>query len=212
VRFIARLRTTTARSPSIRWTLLVMTASTAGFLTVQAIANAESSRDAWRGEQRVVRAARDLEAGHVIGEGDLEHFDVPAAMAPRAALGQVEASKSPVGEVLRRAIGAGEILVEEDVAATHGLAARLPRGTRGVAVPTGLLTLAPGDHVEVVLDTAVAAFGTVIDVNERAQGFTNGSTALIAVAAATASGIAAGVAEGRVTLVLSASPPPRPPG
>jgi Flp pilus assembly protein CpaB len=85
-----------------------------------------------RGHPAVV-AARDLPRGHVVGAGDVETQAITPAGGP-------ESVDDPVGRTVTEPIFRGEPLVAARLApdGVEGVAALLPPGTRGVAVPITL--------------------------------------------------------------------------
>jgi hypothetical protein len=104
------------------------------------------------------------------------------------------------GEVAAAWIGAGEIVHEHRLAPAglSPVAALLPPGTRGVAVPLGLapLPVEVGDRVDVHGATRLASDALVIAVHEEAV--------TVAVDAADAARVAYEASNGTVTLVLTA--------
>lgn len=172
--------------------LAAITTVTVGRLT----SAAADERARWGEARPVVVAARDHEAGErVRGEVRL----LPAALVPAGALAELPAGATTVTE-----LDAGEIVLARRLA-PDGLslvAARLPDGTRGVAVPHGIapLPVEVGDRVDVLAsfeaDTLVVAAGaTVVAVDDDAV--------TVAVAEADAPAVAYAVNAGAVTMALS---------
>lgn len=171
-------------------------------LTVATVARvtgaAAAERDRWGERIEVVVATADLEPGDVLrGQVQL----VPAALVPAGAR-----TAPPDGEVVAAWIGAGEIVLERRLApaGVSAVAALLPPGTRGVAVPIGLapLPVEVGDRVDVHGSTRLAADALVVAVAEEAitVAVDDGDAALVAYEAA----------NGTVTLVLTATSSRRP--
>jgi Flp pilus assembly protein CpaB len=147
-----RLRQLT-RHPVPFWlAAIALTALTVS--TVAHVAGAAADERARWGTQRAVLVARhDLSPGDPLRDVDVRM--VPAALVPRGA------ARDASDRTVVQWIGAGEIVLARRLA-PGGLsptAARLPRGTRGVAVPQGQapLPVEIGDHVDVVatLETSV---------------------------------------------------------
>jgi pilus assembly protein CpaB len=194
---------TLRRRPAPFWLAAVALSVVTGATVARLVGDAAAAADRYGGLRPALVATTDLEAGAVLGPGDAEVRDLPAAFLPAGALAQ------PVdGAVLAAAVLAGEPIVEARLApaGTSAVAARLPPGARGVAVPTGpgALPLAVGDVVDVLATMAaeptfpVAVGATVVDVGPDA--------ATIAVEPGEASRVAYALTAGAVTLVLSGGP------
>ena len=165
-------------------------------LTVSTVARvtgaAAAERDRWGERLEVLVAATDLEPGDVL-RGELRA--VPAVLVPAGA------HVAPAdGETVAAWIGAGEIVLSSRLAPAglSEVAARLPPGTRGVAVPIGLapLPVEVGDRVDVHGATRLSADALVVAVREEAV--------TVAVEAEDAARVAYEAANGTVTLVLTA--------
>jgi len=127
---------------------------------------------------------------------------VPIALLPRRALATL-----PPDAVAAVDLTPGEIVLAQRLTGRSTVAARLPSGTRAVAVPTGGgLPLEIGDRVDVLatFDTgdpaaeptlAVASDALVLAVDEDA--------ATVAVSQSAAPRVAYALAVGTITLVLS---------
>jgi Flp pilus assembly protein CpaB len=144
----------------------------------------------------------DAPAGHRLAAGDMRLVDLPAVARPADAL-----SEAPVGAALAAAVFAGEPLVAGRVAPSgvSALAASLPPGHRGVALPVDAATppLQPGDIVELhstTIDDAGAArrasTGTA-----RVLAVEEGSL-VVAVPVPSVDGLVAALAHGPVVAVL----------
>jgi Flp pilus assembly protein CpaB len=194
------------RRPRLRWALVALVALCVGLLVQGTVSGADRTRAAWGRTRTVLVATRDLPAGHVLVGGDATARQVPAALAPPGALAAV-----PVGRTVRIAVLDGEVLVGRRLSASgvSGVAARLPAGTRAVAVPTEPGTsprLLVGQRVDVVAVAAssdgpapgfvLARAALVVDVREDA--------AAVAVDPAVVPRIAVALAEGAVSLALVA--------
>jgi Flp pilus assembly protein CpaB len=181
-----------ARHPMARWVAVAGLAIVAAMTVSAQLRAVEAQRRSW-GETIPVWVARStIEPGTTLDAGRVRADRYPAAMVPPGAI-------TELGGTAHQVIGAGEIVVESDVAPTAGPAALIPAGWAAVAVPMTELPVAPGDVV------AVAAGGTVVPglVVDHAAG-----TALVAVDERDLATVAAAVVAGDAILALSASPPP----
>lgn len=149
---------------------------------------AATERDRWGERVPVVVASADLAPGEPV-RATVELR--PVAMVPEGALTSV-----PDGATAAAFIGTGEIVLGVRVAPAglSPVAALLPPGTVGVAVPPGVapLPLVVGDRVDVLGLTRDAL---VVDVTEAAV--------TIAVDAGAAARVAYDAAAGTATLVLA---------
>ena len=144
------------RRPRLRSALAMAAAVVIGLLVAGSVSRAERVRAAWGRSQTVVVATRDLPAGHVVGAGDTGRRRAPAGLVPPGAL-----ASAPTGRAVRVPVLEGEIVLDGHIATGDavGVAARLPAGTRAVAIPIEAGTAPPlrvGQRVDVV---AVAAAG-----------------------------------------------------
>lgn len=190
-----------------RYLALATLAAVAAAVTVARItgdAAAEAAR--WGPGRPVPVATRALPAGAEVGRGDVQLVVRPAGLLPDAAV-----AADPVGRRLAHPVAAGEVVLASRLAPTGAseVAARLPAGTVGLAVPHDGrgLRLVLGDRVDVLatFDTgtgdgardptfAVAQAAVVVDVGD------DGVT--VAVPAADAPRVAFALAAGIVTLAL----------
>lgn len=195
------------RRPRLWWLVAALAAAGAGALVVGAVDRAEAARRAWGEAVPVVVVQRARAAGETLASGDVAVEDRPAAVVPDGALRELEP-----GAVLRADVIAGEVLVAERLAGagTSGPVARMPAGTRAVAVPAepGMVPpVQPGDHVDVLAVTALDASGTgargqvlvsralIVAVDER--------TVTVAVPERDAPRVASALAVGAVVLALA---------
>lgn len=195
------------RRPRLWWLVAAVAAAGAGALVVGAVDRAEAARRAWGEAVPVVVVQRARAAGETLASGDVAVEDRPAAVVPDGALRELEP-----GAVLRADVVAGEVLVAERLAGagTSGPVARMPPGTRAVAVPAepGMVPpVQPGDHVDVLAVTALDASGTgargqvlvsralIVAVDER--------TVTVAVPERDAPRVASALAVGAVVLALA---------
>ena len=204
-RAVTRLR----RRPAIHWTAAVALAAATGLTVTTLVGAAAAERDRYGDVVPVLVATRDLDGGDVLAAGDTELRRMPAALVPSGAL-----DARADGLVLSDAVYAGEPVLRSRLApeGLGAVAALLPPGTRGIAVPDdgAGLRLASGDVVDVLATfdagtagaedggpptVAVARDALVVDVSE--EGVT------IAVTEEQAPRVAFAVAAGLVTLALS---------
>lgn len=166
-------------------------------LTVSTVARvtgaAAAERDRWGERIEVLVASTDLEPGDEL-QGALQL--VPAVLVPADAR-----TAAAAGETVAAWIGAGEIVLESRLAPAglSAIAALLPPGTRGVAVPLGMapLPVEVGDRVDVHGATRLASDAAVVAVTNEAI--------TVAVDAADAARVAYEAANGTVTLVLTSA-------
>lgn len=212
-----RLLRRLTRSPLAYWATV---AALGGFtaLTVSGLVGRARAEAARYGHLRpAVVAARPLEAGAVVRPADVVARTVPAAFLPDGAVPAPAAAvgRTVVVPILRGAAVAAANLAPDGL---RGLAALLPPGTRAIAVPTGAASVAlhRGDRVDVLVTLsqpatpsaeptfAVAEAALVVDVGPE--------SAAVAVSSEEARRVAYAVAQGTVTLTVTAGPAPvRPP-
>jgi hypothetical protein len=179
--------------PALRWLVAAAVAAAAVACFVALSRQAAGAKAAW-GERRAVAVVdADLPAGHVVSAGDVRLVELPLAVVPADAVGEV-----PEGAVLGSAVYAGEILVARRLApeGTGPLAAQLAPGERAVTVGhgDGDLALRHGDHVELVTDRPLAT-GRVLAVGE--------ASVTVAVPADDVGTVAAALVQQQVVLALA---------
>jgi Flp pilus assembly protein CpaB len=148
------------RRPRLRSALVVSAGLLSGLGVAIAVHQADQARQAWGRSTVVLVATADLAAGDRLDHGNTRRADRPAPLVPADALAALPADRrlaSPVleGEVVRAARLAP--------AGLSSLAARLPEGTRAMAVPVtpgSAPPLAVGDHVDLVVALAPEAAGS----------------------------------------------------
>lgn len=195
------------RRPSLFWLATLVVASLTGLTVARLLGHAQAAAARWGSMRPTLVATVDLAPGAVVGAVDTALERRPAALVPRGALdGPAE------GQTVAEPILAGEAVVAERLAPAglSPLAAALPPGGRGVAVPTGAGTppLQPGDVVDVLVtfdpDTVgdgeptfpVARSATVVSAGDDAV--------TLAVSQEEASRVAFALTAGVVVVVLSA--------
>jgi Flp pilus assembly protein CpaB len=182
-----------------------LTASTAALLVALAVgrlsAAAAAERDRWGTTRPAVVVTSVVRAGDRLA-GHVTTRSVPVALLPRRALATL-----PPDAVAAVELAPGEIVLAHRLTGRSTVAARMPAGTRAVAVPSaGGLPLEVGDRVDVLatFDTgdtaseptlAVAHDALVLAVGEEA--------ATVAVSQSAAPRVAYALAVGTITLVLS---------
>jgi pilus assembly protein CpaB len=171
------------------------------------VRKAEDAAAAWGESVPVLVATEDLSAGEPLDAGNTRLDHQPAPLVPDGALTGV-----PDGGRLAEAVYAGDVIREQRLAPTglSALAARLPSGTRAMAVPVEpgrVPTLVIGDQVDVLVALSVEAAGegppgfalatdvVVVDVDDAAV--------TIAVPVDVAPRLAVAFGAGAVTLALA---------
>jgi Flp pilus assembly protein CpaB len=180
----------------------VATAAIVGHLATGAAA----ARDRWGPRRATLVITRDVDAGRPIDARDSEVRLLPSALVPHDAL-----RSRPARALAAVDLRAGETVLPSRLAG-YGrsvVTTRLPRGTRGVAVPAGTgLPLAVGDRVDVLatFDKAAAVDGapTFPVATDALIVHVDRDAVTVAVAARDAARVAYALTTGAVTLVLRA--------
>ena len=165
--------------------------------------DAAAERARWGDARITVVTTAAVPAGERL-TGHVATRRLPTALVPHDALVAV-----PDGAVAAVDLAPGEVVLPTRLAGAgrSTVAARLPAGTRGVAVPTGNgLPVALGDHVDVLatFDPKDSAGEPTVTVAHDALVVAVGKDAVtVAVATAAAPRVAYALATGTVTLVLS---------
>jgi Flp pilus assembly protein CpaB len=181
--------------------LTALVAVGAAVATGSIVESAEAARAGWGRSATVVVATRDLEPGAALDGDDVELAVRPAVGLPHGVLHAV-----PDGRRLHHRVFAGELILAGHLApaAARGLAVRLPRGSRAVAIPVepGLVPpLEAGQLVDVLAVGAEAGEAEV--VAEQAEVLDAGDEAVtVAVHEADAPRVVAALAVGVVTVTL----------
>ena len=194
------------RRPRARRAVVVALAALCGIAVTGVVQRAEQAAAAWGSSVPVLVATEDLQPGERLDGTNTRVEPRPRPLVPPGAL-----SGLPDGGRLAEAVYAGEPIREERLtsAGLSAVAARLPAGTRAIAIPVapGLVpSLALGDRVDVLVALPAEAAGDgppgftlatnvlVVDVSETAV--------TIAVPADAAPRIAVAFGTGAVTLAL----------
>jgi Flp pilus assembly protein CpaB len=186
------------RRPAPWWTGALLLAALTGLVVARAAGEAAAERERWGATVAVAVATADAGPGEPVA-AEVRH--VPRSLVPEGAVTTV------AGAVAATGLHAGEIVLASRLApaGTSPVAALLPVGHRGVAVPAGDgLPVAVGDLVDVLVTLdpesarptfAVASAVPVVHVGEAAV--------TVAVPAGDAPRVAFAVVAGAVTLALS---------
>jgi Flp pilus assembly protein CpaB len=147
------------RHPRWRSIAAVALGLLSGGVVMTAVQGAEDARAGWGRQVTVLVATRDLAAGEPIDGRSVRRVAHPARLVPEGAL-----SRLPQEGRLNGPVFEGEVLLAVRVAPprTSAVAARLPPGTRAVAVPVEVGTTPPlsvGDRVEVLVAVAPEVAG-----------------------------------------------------
>ena len=156
---VTRLRWVFARRPVLWWILIVALASVAAGVALDAVRQVEAARRSWGDTRQVWVAGADTAPGEPM---TATRRDYPVAMIPAAAL-----RSAPGSVAARRHVGAGEILVADDVT-SPGTAGLLPQGSVAIAVPIRAAAHLPvGAAVVAYANGARLAAGTVVAADEE---------------------------------------------
>ena len=195
------------RRPRHRQALVAGLALLCGVTVMGVVQRAEGARAAWGEGVPVLVATRDLGPGDRLDGGNTRIDRRPAPVVAEGALDRL-----PADGRLTAAVFAGEAVLRARLApgGLSPIAARVPTGTRAMAVPTDAGTvpaLAVGDRVDVLVALPAEAAGAgppgfalttdvlVVDVTEVAV--------TIAVPVATAPRLAVAFGTGAVSLALA---------
>lgn len=162
---------------------------------------AAAERTRWGTSHPVIVVTSTVRAGGRL-EGHVAARDLPVALLPRNALATV-----PPGAVAATDLVPGEVVLAHRLAGRSTVAARMPSGTRAVAVPTaGGLPLEVGDRVDVLatFDTGDPTAEPTVTVADDAIVLATGKESVtLAVARSAAPRVAYALAAGTITVVLS---------
>jgi Flp pilus assembly protein CpaB len=200
---LARLR----RRPSAYWLTAAAVAVLTALVVLRSVGRAEAGAARLGGLRPAFVARVTVPAGGTVHAGDVEVRRLPAALVPPGAAHDV-AEGTRVADTIHE----GEVVLGARLApsGTSALAAALPPGTRGIAVPVdpAALPVEPGDVVDVLATfdpdlaegsdptVAVARGAVVADVEEEAV--------VVAVTPAQAPRVAFAAASGAVALAVVA--------
>ena len=186
------------------WVVAVAVSLATAALVGRLVDDAARARASWGATRTVLVATGDIAAGEPVSAGHVARRELPLVAVPPGAVAAL-----PPGAVAVDGLHRGEVLLRGRLVrgGASPAAARLPAGTRGVAVPAADgLPVAVGDLVDVLATFdgadggeptfAVARAALVVHVGDR--------TATVAVGAEEAPRVAYALAAGVVTLTLSA--------
>jgi Flp pilus assembly protein CpaB len=193
------------RRPLPYWLLAVALGIATAMVVGSLVSGAAAARSRWGSLRPTVVATADVEGGAPVTDGDVAVRRLPAALVPPGALRSL-----PPGAVAAVAVHRGEAVLASRLVGpgSSAVAARLPPGTRGIAVPAGSgLPLEVGDRVDVLAtfdDAVTPGQAPTFPVATRAVVVHVGDDAVtIAVRQASAAKVAYALAAGAVTLVLA---------
>lgn len=184
------------RRPSWYLAASVATVTATAGLTFQFLSAAHAGAARFGQPVTVYVAAEDLTAGSTIRASDVRRMALPTAAVPPSAL-----RRSPRGEKLVQDVAAGQILVAAALAGARRspLAAALPPGTVGVAIPRteSLPPVRRGDRVDLWApesSTPLEVAAPVVVIND--------ATVIVAVRSQTAGEVAIALLAGPVLLTV----------
>jgi pilus assembly protein CpaB len=201
------------------WATTFVLASVTGVVVRSTLERSAAVLDRFGSLVSVAVVASPVDAGSVVGDGDVRLERRPASMVPDGRA--VTTAARAVGRVAVVPLVPGEVVVASKLApeGLRGAAALLPAGMRAIAVPAGpggrppvvvgdrvdvLATLAPEDEGSGEAPTVVVAEGAlVVDVDGESDAVT------VAVPAEDAPAVAYAVTAGSITLALTAPAPHR---
>lgn len=185
------------------WVAALVVSLTTAAVVGQLVGGAQRAQARWGATTTVLVAAGDVAAGAPVEPRHVRRRTLPQVAVPPGA-----ASVLPADAVAVHGLHRGEVLLERRVVrgGASAAAARLPSGTRGIAVPAGDgLPVAVGDRVDVLATFdgtdggeptfPVAEQGLVVHVGDR--------SVTVAVRAVDTPRVAYALAAGVVTLALS---------
>lgn len=139
-----------ARRPWLYWLIVAILGTAVALAVGQQIAAIDATRQSWGTTATVLRADEPLEPGGPIMASPVE---LPIAAIPDGSLSSV-----PADATLRQRVGAGEVLVDIDIAPVDGPAARAAPDSVVVAVTDPLARrVTIGTAVRVAADGVVLA-------------------------------------------------------
>jgi hypothetical protein len=192
VRPTDRLRLELARRPWVHRALVGATALLVAWLVHGHALTVDRERARWGETVEVYVARTDLVAGVAAAPG-VELVERPAAMVPTRALGADQPLEATA--TVRRAVDAGEILTDLDVAGDDRPGTLAPAGSLVVPVAEAVPSAPPfGAEVVVAVDGLALAEGVVVGTGD--------GIVLVAVPAAHAPAVAAASAGSVAVLLL----------
>jgi hypothetical protein len=164
-------------------------------------AGAAAERNRW-GEVRTALVVTERVAAGDDLAGRVTTRSLPVAVLPQGSLAALPRTAVAAADLVP-----GELVLAHRLTGRSALAARLPRGTRGIAIPTADgLPVEPGDRVDLLatLDTGeTGSEPTVVVARDAVVLSAEEDAVTVAVDDAAAARVAYALAVGAVTLVLS---------
>jgi hypothetical protein len=194
------------RRPLPFWAAALLAATVTALVVGRLTADAAAERARWGATRPAAVVLRDVAAGHRFRPGDLAVRQLPVALLPRGAL-----RHAPIGAVTTIDLRAGETLVDARLArSASAAAARLPAGTRGLAVPNASgIPVEVGDRVDLLATFDAQAAGDGPPTFAVAEGAVVVAVAddavTVAVPRRVAPAVAYALTAGSVLLALSAT-------
>src|SRR5919199_2782781 len=140
-----------SRSPLVFWVTVAVLAVMTGSVVARLVGRVDALADRYGPLRPVVVAARGVARGTALSDADLGMRLLPAAFVPQGAFGSPDQA---AGRTAIAPLVSGQVVLQAHLApgGLSGIAALLPAGTRGVAVPaTGAAALVRrGDLVDVL--------------------------------------------------------------
>lgn len=199
-----RSRLRLRRRPLPYWLVATVVALATAGLVARLLGDAAAERARWGELRTTLVATADVRGSQPLTAGAVAERRLPRALVPPGALRSL-----PPGAVAAVDIHRGEAVLAARLVGpgSSAVAARLPAGTRGVAVPTGSgLPLEVGDRVDVLAtfdDVAADGEPTFPVARGAVVVHVGGDAVTVAVAESAAPKVAYALAAGAVTLVLS---------
>lgn len=183
----ARVRLALARRPWIHWVVVAGLATGLGVGVDRRLAEVDRERATWGDTRTVLVADTDLAPDAPI---TVTPTELPVAAVPERALTEL-----PSGARLRQHVAAGEVLVDLDVTARPGPAARASAGSIVVAV-----TDPSARHVTIGVTVAIAADGSMLAARATVVDLAD-DVVFVAVDAGDAATVAAAAHDGSASLL-----------
>lgn len=201
-----RLRYLLARYPALYWGPAVVVAVAVGWLATVVVDRATADVRALGPWVDVPVAARAVEAGEVLGAGDVAWRRLPSGVLPE---GGEAFPGDPTGRTTLVPLVRGEVVLRSNVApeGLRGLAALVPVGMQAVPVPVAVPVpgLRRGDRVDVLVvgegeAAEVVAVGALV--------LEPGDDAVVVAVAAEEAPVVASAAAGSVVVLALVPPQP----
>jgi Flp pilus assembly protein CpaB len=199
-----------SRSPLVYWAAVAALAVVTALVVSQLLGRVRVEAARYGSVRAVVVATRDVALGDPVGAGDVAIRSLPASLVPDDALSELDKARGRIAVV---PLFEGQAVLGRQLApgGRRGVAALLPPGARGIAVPAGPTgaRLGRGDTVDVLatFDPATAGAGGTEPTFPVAAGATvidvAGESVTVSVTPEEAKRVAFAIAHGTVTVVLT---------